>query len=182
MSGGYRPFRSVHRALADPLRIRLLDALWVRPRSAKELASWIGVPADRLYYHLHTLARARLVEVVGYREVAGGKVERLYGAASVEPPGDDATPEEMAHFLGHALEATRADINQAYAARSHGADRQVMLHRSDVHLTTERLLELRRRFDELIKEAVERPDPDGVWTTVLFAMADMQDRKAGGEG
>lgn len=178
MSGSYRPFRSVHRALADPLRLRLLDALWVQPRSARELASWAGVPADRLYYHLHALERARLVEVVGYRDLAGGKVERVYGVTSVEPPGDDASPEEMAHFLGQALQATRADINQAYAAQAQGADRRVMLHRTGARLSTARLVELRARFDELIKEAVENPDPEGVWTRVLFTLVDLQDRDA----
>lgn len=175
-SGSYRPFRSIHRALADPLRLRLVDALWVQPRSAKELASWAGVPADRLYYHLHQLERAGILEVTGYRDLPGGKIERVYGIASVEPPGDDASPEEIAHFLGQALEATRADVNQAYAAKARGADRQVMLHRGGARLSVEHLQELRARFEELIKSAVENPDPDGVWTRVLFTFVDLQDR------
>lgn len=176
MNAGYRPLRSIHKVLADPLRLRLLDALWVQPRSAKELASWAGLPPDRLYYHLHQLERAGIVEVAGYRDLPGGKVERVYGIASVEPPGDDASPEEIAHFLGQALEATRADINQAYVAKAQGSNRQVMLHRGGARLSTEHLRELRARFDELIKSAVENPDPDGVWTRILFTFVDLQDR------
>lgn len=178
MSAGDRPeaFRSFHRALADPLRLRLLDALWLRPRSAKELARWAGVPADRLYYHLHQLERAGLIVVVEYRELPGGKVERVYGIASVEPPGDDASPEEMAHFLGQALEATRADINQAFAAKAEGADRQVMLHRTGARLSMAHFAQLKAKFEELVGAAVANPDHDGVWTRVLITLVDLQDR------
>jgi DNA-binding transcriptional ArsR family regulator len=176
MSAGYRPFRSIHRVLGDPLRLRLLDALWVRPRSAKELAGWAGVPPDRLYYHLHQLERAGIVEVAGYRDLPGGKVERIYAVAGVEPPGDDASPEEVARFLGQALEATRADITQAYAAKSGGADREVMLYRGGARLSVERLRQLNDRFQELVKEAVENPDPNGIWTRIQFAFVDLQDR------
>ena len=44
----------------------------MRPRSAKELAKRPGVPADRLYYHLHQMELARLVEVMSYRDLLPG--------------------------------------------------------------------------------------------------------------
>ena len=69
--------RSVHRALADPLRIRLLECLWGQPQSAKELAEWAGLPPDRLYYHLAQLEQAGLIEIAEYRRLQGGKVERV---------------------------------------------------------------------------------------------------------
>src|SRR6516164_84566 len=105
--------RSMHRALADPRRIQLLECLWARPQTAKELAASAGLPPDRLYYHLAQLEQARLIEVAEYRRLPGGKVERVYQPASVEPPGDEATPLEFAEFLGVMLEATRADISAA---------------------------------------------------------------------
>src|SRR5579859_2411005 len=156
MNAPYRPagFRSVHKALADPLRLRLLDALWLQPRSASELAAWASVPADRLYYHLHQLEHAGLVEITDYRELPGGKVERVYGIARVEPPGDAATPEELALFLGQALEATRADVNQAYAAVAQGGQRRVTLTRSGARLSRAHFDELRSRFEELTRAAV----------------------------
>lgn len=176
MSARYRPFRSIHRVLADPLRLRLLDGLWAEPRSAKELAAWIGIPADRLYYHLHRMERAGLVQVIRYRDLPAGKVEKVYGIASVEPPGDDATPEEMAEFLGQALQATRADINLAYQAKARGADRQVMLHRGGARLSLEQFSELKARLLEVIRAAVENSDPNGVPTGVLVTLVDLQDR------
>src|SRR5215467_7552041 len=101
MTKHHRPgLRSVHRALADPLRIQLLECLWAQPQTAKELAASAGLPPDRLYYHLAQLEQARLIEVAEYRRLPGGKVERVYQPASVEPPGEEATPQEYAAFLG----------------------------------------------------------------------------------
>jgi DNA-binding transcriptional ArsR family regulator len=175
-----RPFRGVHRALADPLRIQLFDALSVGERSARELAEWTGQPADRLYYHLRQLEQAGLIEVAGHRDLPGGKVERVYARARVEPPGDDVTPAETAHFLGEVLLAARGDVNQAFAAKERGADRQVAVIRMGARLSRRHLDELRARFEELAAAARDDPDEDGVWTSVLVVLADMQDRDAGG--
>ena len=173
-------FRSVHRVLADPLRIRLLDALWLGPQSAKELAEPAGVPVDRLYYHLKQLERAGLIEVVEYRELSGGKVERVYGRVRVEPPGDDATPAETAEFLGQVLHTSRMDIADAFAARERGAEREVMVTRTGVRLSRAHLAELNSRIEELAREARDNPDPNGVWSSVLFAIVDLRDRKTDG--
>src|SRR5262249_62127159 len=88
-----KAWHGVHKALADPLRIRLVEWLMDRPRSARELADCAGLPADRLYYHLGQLERAGLIEVAEYRRLARGKAERVYAPAEVEPPGDDASPQ-----------------------------------------------------------------------------------------
>ena len=90
----------MHKALAGPLRIRLVEWLMERPRSARELADCAGLPADRLYYHLGQLEQAGLIEVAEYRRLARGKAERVYAPAEAEPPGDDASPQETAAFLG----------------------------------------------------------------------------------
>lgn len=50
-----------------PLRIRLREALWETPQSARELADRADLPADRLSYHLGRLERAGLVEIAEYR-------------------------------------------------------------------------------------------------------------------
>ncbi|HVV23659.1 MAG TPA: winged helix-turn-helix domain-containing protein [Pseudonocardiaceae bacterium] len=170
-----------HRALADPLRIRLLEGLWAGPRSARELAGWLDTPADRLYYHLKQLQRAGLVEVVEYRELGGGKVERVYARVEVEPPGDDTPPAEVAEFLGQVVQTTRMDITEAYAARERGADRQVMVTRTGVRLSRAHLAELHARFAELAGQARDDPDEDGVWASVLFAFVDLEDRPTDGE-
>lgn len=170
----------VHKALADPLRIRIVEALWETPRSAAELAELLGLPADRLYYHLKQLEQAALVEVVEYRRLARGKVERVYAPAEVEPPGDAADPDEMVAFLGSILEATRADITTAFRAKQDGRRREVGLHRGAIRLTEQALGELRGRIEQLVRSYAETSDqatPEGaVWTRLLVAFVDLQDR------
>ncbi len=168
--------RSVHRALADPLRIRLLECLWGRSQSAKELAEWAGLPPDRLYYHLAQLEEARLIEIAEYRRLPGGKVERVYRPTSVEPPGDEATPLEMAEFLGAMLEATRADITAASVAKEAGERREITLMRATVRLSEAELVILRERLLSLVRQAQDRPDDEGVWTRVVVTLVDLQDR------
>lgn len=169
---------AVHRALADPLRIRLYELLALRPQSAKELAERVGMRADRLYHHLAQLEDGKLIEVAEYRRLPAGKVERIYAPTPTEPSaGEDATPADVALLLNAALEITRADVNAATQAQEEGEDRRVGLGRVAVHLTRQRLDELRDRIEGLLRDAQDHPDDDGVWTTVLWTVVDREDRR-----
>jgi DNA-binding transcriptional ArsR family regulator len=170
-----KSWHGVHKALADPLRIRLLEWLAEAPRSARQLANCAGLPADRLYYHLGQLELAGLIEIAEYRPLARGKVERVYARAQTEPPGDDADPEETAAFLGSMLEATAMDITAAYRAKRAGRRREVDLHRGALRLTDEALAELRGHIEQLAARFAD-PDADGTWTLVLTTLVDLQDR------
>ena len=170
-----RSWHGVHKALADPLRIRLWEWLAETPRSARQLADCAGLPADRLYYHLAQLEQAGLIEVAEYRPLARGKVERVYAPAQTEPPADDAGPEETAAFLGSVLEATAMDITAAYRARQAGRRREVALHRGALRLTDEALAELRGHAEQLAARFAD-PAADGTWTRVVLALVDLQDR------
>ena len=170
-----KSWHGVHKALADPLRIRLWEWLAEAPRSARQLADCAGLPADRLYYHLGQLEQAGLIEVAEYRPLARGKVERVYATAHAEPPGDDADPEETAAFLGSMLQATAMDITVAYQARRAGGRREVDLHRGALRLTDEALAELRGHVEQLAARFTD-PGADGTWTRFVMTLVDLQDR------
>src|SRR6266700_6636491 len=170
--------RAVHRALADPLRIRLFELLAGRPQSAKELAKRVGLRPDRLYHHLAQMEEAKLIEIAEYRRLAGGKVERVYAPAPDEPPGDFATPADVALLLNAALETTRADVNAAALAQEAGEDRRIGLGRTVVRLNEQHLDQLKAAFENLIRTAHDHPDDDGVWTTVVWTAVDREDRRA----
>jgi len=170
-----KSWHGMHKALADPLRIRLWQWLGEAPRSARQLADCAGLPADRLYYHLGQLEQAGLIEVAEYRPLARGKVERVYAVAETEPPGDDASPEETAAFLGSMLEATAMDITAAYRAKQAGSRREVDLRRGALRLTDQALAELRGYIDQLAARFAD-PGADGTWTGVVLALVDLQDR------
>jgi DNA-binding transcriptional ArsR family regulator len=170
--------RAVHRALADPLRIRLFELVAVRPRSARELAALIGRPPNRLYHHLAQLESGGLIQVSEYRRAAGGKAERVYAPTAVEPPGDAASPAEQLQFLSAVLEVTRADITAARQAGEAGERRNVDLSRAVVRVSERRLAVLKAQVEDFLHAADEEPDDDGTWTTILFAAVDREDRPA----
>lgn len=167
--------RALHKALADPLRIEMLELAWARPRSAREMAPILHRPADRLYHHLGRLVAAGLLAVVEYRPLPGGKVERVYGPARSEPPGDDASPQELARFLGAVLEATRVDVDAACRARAGGATREMALTRASLRLSREGLAAFRADLEGVLARARARDD-QGPYVRVVWALVDLQDR------
>jgi DNA-binding transcriptional ArsR family regulator len=175
-----RPWHGIHRALADPLRIRMHELLWLGPRSAKELAGAVGLAPDRVYYHLRQLERAGLVEVGGYRPLPGGKVERLYRCAEAEPPPDASSPREVAMFLRSVLDAAKADVSAALMAKEEGRRREVYLGRGAIRLSEAALVDLREQFaalEERWGDAGTAGD-DGIWVRTLVALVDLEDRPA----
>jgi DNA-binding transcriptional ArsR family regulator len=177
LPGRAAAWRGVHRALGDPLRIRLFEALWHGPRSAKELSADVGLPPDRLYYHLRQLERAGIVEVAEYRPLPSGKVERVYRRVEAEPPGDASSPEEIAAFLGSVLDVTKADITTAFMAKAAGEHREVAVAQGALWLTAEGLAEFLRVFQEL-HARFGSPDPAGTQARALLAVVDLEERPA----
>jgi predicted ArsR family transcriptional regulator len=64
------------RAALQPIRLRLLHLL-ERPQSAPQLAKAIGMPRQRVLYHLRTLEAQRLVEAHEHGNV-GRRIDRSY--------------------------------------------------------------------------------------------------------
>jgi DNA-binding transcriptional ArsR family regulator len=67
--------------IADPLRLRLVEALRQSPATVKELAARMAVPPKSLYYHVGLLEQHGLVEVVDSRLVSG-ILEKTYQATA----------------------------------------------------------------------------------------------------
>jgi DNA-binding transcriptional ArsR family regulator len=80
-----------HRALAHPLRLRIIRLLRVEPRSASSLARELGVLPGSARYHLGVLESAGIVSQAGERVVNGGR-EVLYAAPDVIHLDDDVDP------------------------------------------------------------------------------------------
>ena len=85
----------------DPIRSRLLSQL-SEPASAATLAARLGIPRQKINYHLRTLEEHHLVEIAKSRQW-GGLTERLMVASAasyvVSPAamGDAATDPERNH-------------------------------------------------------------------------------------
>ncbi len=68
-------------ASLDPTRVRLLAELAAGPASAAMLAGKVGLPRQKVNYHLRTLERYGLVELAGERR-KGNVTERLMQATA----------------------------------------------------------------------------------------------------
>ena len=74
------------------------------------------------------------------------------------------------------LEATRADITAASVAKEAGQRREITLTRATVRLSEADLVTLRERLLELVRQAQDQPDDEGIWTRVVVTLVDLQDR------
>jgi DNA-binding transcriptional ArsR family regulator len=59
------------RALAHPLRLRLLEAFAQGRRTTMQVAVQMGEPPTRLYHHVNALERAGILKLVDTRQVRG---------------------------------------------------------------------------------------------------------------
>ena len=69
------------RAIAHPLRLRILEAFSQGPRTTKQVAVEMREHPTRLYHHVDMLARAGLLEFVGTKGKRG-TTERYFRAAA----------------------------------------------------------------------------------------------------
>jgi DNA-binding transcriptional ArsR family regulator len=86
------------RALADKLRITLLDLVLERAATVGEFAAAVGRPKSTVAHHVKVLVEAGLLRVVRTRRVRAideryyGRVARTIYIGVVDQPGDAQTP------------------------------------------------------------------------------------------
>jgi GNAT superfamily N-acetyltransferase len=138
------------RLLLDPLRSRIFDLLRT-PRSIPELAVELDCPADRLYYHVHRLADAGLVEETGAR-TSGRHTERVFARAAerIRFTGDLALDGKRP------LRAFTDELDEALIAATPDDAAAVVYHAGGI--SEARAAELGERMRALIAE-YEDPDP-----------------------
>jgi DNA-binding transcriptional ArsR family regulator len=59
------------RLIADPLRLRLLEAIRQEPRTVTELADLLDLPRTKLYYHVNLLLEHDLIAIDTTRVISG---------------------------------------------------------------------------------------------------------------
>jgi DNA-binding transcriptional ArsR family regulator len=91
----HSPGLAAHRALAHPLRLRILRLVRAEPTSASALARELDVLPGSARFHLGVLERAGIVTRSGERVVRGGR-EVLYSAPPVLRIDDVVAPEVRA--------------------------------------------------------------------------------------
>jgi DNA-binding transcriptional ArsR family regulator len=113
------------KALADPLRLRVLEAFVQQPATTKQVATLLGENPTKLYHHVQILEEAGMLRLVETRKNRG-TVEKYYRAVAEDFTVDRkllevtrgarrATGGYGAVFLS-ALEATLSEARRGIAA------------------------------------------------------------------
>jgi len=168
------------KALADPLRLRLLSALMRGPAgeqpvmSVKELAAELGEPQTKLYRHVRQLEAAGLIRVAASRLVSG-IVEQRYQACQGDlmlGPGltdaewssqgmEDAIAAALELYRGKFFAAQRAGRLGSAAAAPAEPHRRVMLAVSEAWVPASKAAAIRERLQEIMEEIESYPGSPG---------------------
>ena len=145
---------SLIRALAHPLRVRMMSILHEREASPKELAAEFGIPLANIAYHIQVLRKLKLIKLVK-KTPRRGAVEHHYRAermAMIDNDSWESTPTLIKQSLvGATLDSISQDVKEA--AQSGGFEQ------ADIHMTSSRWLFDQTAWDELdkmLREVVTR--------------------------
>jgi DNA-binding transcriptional ArsR family regulator len=144
------------RALAHPLRLRVIRLLYDGPRTNKELAERLGENPATMLHHVRTLLRTGFVALDSERAGPRGRTEKLYRTTGKSWQLDvDAG-------LPAADRLTRASLD-AFLEELHDAGEQADLStaRLALVLTPERRVQLEQRLFALLNDFADDDPDDG---------------------
>lgn len=111
------------RALAHPLRLRLIEFFADEPRTTMQVAALMGEPPTRLYHHVNALEKAGILKLERTRQVRG-TTEKYFKVARRRigvARSSDATPRSRAALRDVAtmvFDEARAELLAAIADRT----------------------------------------------------------------
>jgi DNA-binding transcriptional ArsR family regulator len=165
------------KVLADPLRLRIIETIGQRPHTVKQVAKALGMPPNKLYYHVNLLEEHGLIRVVDTR-IVSGIIEKIYlsAAKSYTPardlfsPGASGEENSLSIMLDGLFEQTRQGMLASLEAGllevgdpdagDDGDDEQCRLNLmlSRLRLDDDSALEFNQRLNALIKEYHDKGD------------------------
>jgi DNA-binding transcriptional ArsR family regulator len=146
------------RALADPLRMRILEQLVQRPMTMSQLGDAFGESTAKMHYHVRELEKFGFIKLVEKRE-RGGFIEKYYRAVArdVKVPPDllNASPtSELARTVQDYLEKVSREVLRSITQQNE----QFCFTVADATLwvTKEEFDELERQFRAMFAPYRER--------------------------
>ena len=142
------------RAVANPLRLRILRLCLHEELTNKELAERLRKDPGSLHHHVRMLVDTGFLEVTGVRSSPRGALEKPYRATGKSwtiDVGDPSTRADLAM-----LDALRAELLEAEDAPG-----ELMASRLGLRLSAASATELRARLADLLEEYSKREDADG---------------------
>ncbi|HCT75617.1 MAG TPA: ArsR family transcriptional regulator [Micromonosporaceae bacterium] len=170
---------STLKALADPIRLQLLDITMAEPErtwTARELATLVGILPTNIYYHVNMLERHGLLKVRETR-IINGIIEKHYGAAQqtlnfYRRAGEAA--DDAYNIISEMLNQMRTDIESGLALgtmslSSEAPDpKRMLVSRTLVSIPEDRIDDFRQ--DMLSLAAKYEGAPAGAPFTIMVAI------------
>ena len=141
------------RALAHPLRLRMMELFAEGPRTTKQVAQQLGEPPTKLYHHANALERAGLLKLSRTRPNRGA-VEKWYEASGSLISGRQATgsrpmQQAISGLAAVALEQAGREVELALRTAPGG---RPLVMRVTVNANEKRIAAIRKRLLQLLTE------------------------------
>jgi DNA-binding transcriptional ArsR family regulator len=144
------------RAIADPLRARILDLLLERAATVAELAAAVRRPKSTVAHHVKVLVEAGMLRVVRTRRVRAideryyGRTARMFAVGVVDRPGEDPTT----------VHANALSVAAAESVPAHEADelRSILRH---ARIPAQHAAEFWQRVDAVVRDFSQLPRSGG---------------------
>jgi DNA-binding transcriptional ArsR family regulator len=157
------------KALAHPIRMKILNILDERTATPKELAEALGLPLENVSYHVRTLKDFGFIKLERTRQVRGA-VEHHYKLAArprvgsklwaevprvVQEALTDATLNVIVETIGQAASEGKLDVEDAVVARH-----SVMLDEEAYKEAFQVMVDAAARIEALSEESQTRANDD----------------------
>ena len=154
------------KAMAEPLRMRLVMLLDHGDLTVKEMAAKLGVPPTRLYYHVRILEQHGLLRVASTRMVSGIEERRYASTAKTINVSDELlSSPAIADVLKAMFDLARVELVLALAQGGPPPGDPTgtvpMLMSTRAFLAPEEIAEFNERMIELIGEYTAKPPRPG---------------------
>lgn len=150
----------VLKVIAHSTRLDILQSL-KRPKTVKEIAQKLKLPATKLYYHVNLMEKHGLIQVVE-TNIVSGIIEKKYQVTALNYrlqdsllTEGDTLSEEIDMLLSAIFNTTRSEIKRSIEANKMeptGKDKRGLLWHSDLRLTQEQFAEFHKQLEGILKE------------------------------
>lgn len=159
------------KVFADPLRQQIIEMLYERPKTVKQIAADLEVAPTKLYYHINLMEERGLIRVIE-THVVSGIIEKLYDVAasgyrikrSLLAPGQTDADDGLDMAIDALIDPLRADLRTSIARGLVDLDREphdeqhFKINRSAWRMTPERAAGFFERLNALLDEYTMQDD------------------------
>jgi DNA-binding transcriptional ArsR family regulator len=162
------------RIISDPLRLRLIAALYEKPLTVKQVADELELKPTKLYYHVSELERIGVVKVMETR-VKSGIIEKYYQTLAdqikvnrslLRVAKQSLAPSAYGELLASLMEATADDLRLGVAQGvikppSRTSHKTAVISRSTLTFDPVKADRLLQKFAKLVTEINAADDKHG---------------------